>query len=280
MSQHSNKPVANIYNPQNLDKHTLLQTFVVRQSEFDKIFKEIKSGRLNQTSQNFIIQGQRGSGKTTLLAKLRYEIEDDNKLSHLVVVQFAEEQYNIFSLNRLWENTADRLEEIPGFETLSREMEDLDDDDDFYYLIKKRLKKNKKKLVLLIDNFGDILDKLSSKKEHQKLRDILPETDLQIIAGSTRILETSYKHDKPFFESFKTIFLGALSQNDVQTLLKNLSHQYHHEDAFKIIENQKARIETIRRLTGGVPRTIVLLFEIFMDDSAGVSYGRSPIPGC
>ena len=194
----TNKTIANINNPLNQDKKTLLDNFVVRHKEFNKIFRDLKNSKLNQTSQNFLIQGQRGSGKTTLLAKLRYEIEDSKNLSHLLVIQFTEEQYNIFSLNRLWETVADILEEINGFENIVEEMEEFDDEDDFYSLLKKYLNKNKKKLVLLIDNFGDILDKLK-EKEHKKLRDILHESDLQIIAGSTRTLETAYKHDKPFF---------------------------------------------------------------------------------
>src|SRR5690606_1975909 len=34
-----------------------------------------------------------------------------------------------------------------------------------------------------------------------------------------------------------------------------------------IIENNPERIEVIRQLTGGVPRTLVMLFDIFLDDS-------------
>ncbi len=265
----ANKTIANIYNPLNQDKKSLLDNFVVRQKEFNTVFRDLKTSKLNQTSQNFLIQGQRGSGKTTLLAKLRYEIEDSKKLSHLLVIQFTEEQYNIFSLNRLWETVADSLEEIKGFEKITEEMDEYKDDDDFYFLLTKYLKKNKKKLVLLIDNFGHILDKLK-EIEHKKLRDILHESDLQIIAASTKTLETAYKHDKPFFESFKTVYLDALTKTDVQILLENLSDQYDDHKAIEIIKNQKGRIETIRRLTGGIPRTIILLYEIILDDSANV----------
>ncbi len=269
MLQPNSRLIANIYNPLNQDKETLLKNFVVRQKEFDNIFQDLKNSKLNQISQNFLIQGQRGTGKTTLLAKIRYEIEDSKQLSHLLCIQFKEEQYNIFSLNRLWENVADILEETKGFEKIAREMEESDDQEDFYFLLRKYLKKNRKKLVLLIDNFGDILDKLR-EKDHKKLRDILHESDLQIIAGSTRTLEISYKHDKPFFESFKIIYLKPLTKQDVEILLKNLNKQYNDKKAFEIIKNQKPRIETIRRLTGGVPRTIILLYEIILDDSATV----------
>ena len=262
------KPLANIYNPLNLDKKTLLDNFVIRKNEFKSIFRDLKNSKLNETSQNFLIQGQRGSGKTTLLAKLRYEIEDSEKLSHLLAIQFTEEQYNIFSLNRLWESVADILEEVKGFEALSDQMDQYEDDD-YYSLIAKYLKKNKKKLVLLIDNFGDILDKLNDK-EHKKLRDILHETDLQIIATSTKTLETTYKHNKPFFESFKTIYLDAITKADVQILLERLGSQYENRKVVEVIKHQKGRIETIRRLTGGIPRTIILLYEIILDDSASV----------
>ena len=33
-----------------------------------------------------------------------------------------------------------------------------------------------------------------------------------------------------------------------------------------IIKNQKGKIETLRQLTGGVLRTLVMLFDIFMDE--------------
>ncbi len=264
-----NKTIANIYNPLNLDKKTLLDNFVIRHKEFDKIFRDIKTSKLNQTSQNFLIQGQRGSGKTTLLAKLRYEIEDSKKLSHMLVIQFKEDQYNIFSLNRLWETIADIMEDMDGFENIVEELEEFDDDEDFYSIIKKYLKKNRRKLILLIDNFGDLLDKLK-EKEHRKLRDVLHESDLQIIAGSTRTLETAYKHDKPFFESFKTIYLEPLTKNDVQILLEHLSKYYDNDNALDVIKKQTSRIETIRRLTGGVPRTLILLYEMILNESANV----------
>ncbi|MCP4575915.1 MAG: NACHT domain-containing protein [Deltaproteobacteria bacterium] len=264
-----NKIITNIYNPLNFDKESLLDHFVVRHKEFNRIYRDIKSSKLNQSSQNFLIQGQRGSGKTTLLAKLRFEMEADESLSHLLVIQFTEEQYNVFTLNRLWEAVADILEDMPGFKNIVDEMEHYDDEDDYFSLISRYLTKNQKKLVLLIDNFGDILDKLK-EIEHKKLRDILHESDLQIIAASTRTLEAAYKHDKPFFESFNTIYLEALTKTDVQTLLEHLARRHGNLHALAVIQHQKGRIEAIRRLTGGIPRTIILLYELITDDSADV----------
>jgi len=271
MSQHNK--IANIYNPQNQSYEELLTSFVLRKKEFMKIKKELKVSNLDSSIQHFLIEGQRGTGKTTLLLRLRYEIENDKELSHLVAVQFGEEQYGIYDLCRVWENAAEILEDIEGFENLSNELDEESENKNYttdcFSKVEKYLKKNNKRLVLLLDNFGDILDKLS-EIEQKRLRDILHESKyIQLITATSRSLEYTYKHDQPFFEFFKKIKLEGLDKEHTQILLEQLSTTIDN-DIQDIIENQPNRIEIIRRLTGGIPRTIVLLFEIFLDDSANV----------
>ena len=55
-------------------------------------------------------------------------------------------------------------------------------------------------------------------------------------------------------------------------LLSKLGETYGEERIQTIIREQPLRIESLRRLTGGVPRTVVLLFEIFVDDENGDSF--------
>jgi DNA polymerase III delta prime subunit len=271
MSQ-SNK-ISHIYNPANQSYEELLKNFVIRKKEFKKVLREFEDVDFNTSSQHFLIEGQRGTGKTSLLLRLRYEVENNPKYSKLLAVQFAEEQYNIFDLCRLWESTADRLEDVDGFENLSNEMEQMSEGDSYsiecFSILEKYLKKSKKRLVLFLDNFGDILDKLSDI-EQKRLRDIFHSSNyIQLVASSSRALEHTYKHDKPFFEFFKIIQLDGLNKVDTNLLLRQLAKTVD-KDIEHIIKTQANRIETIRRLTGGIPRTIVLLFEIFLDDSANV----------
>jgi len=267
--------ITHIYNPANQSYEELLENFVIRKKEFKKILREFDEIDFKTSAQHFLVEGQRGTGKTSLLLRVRYEIENNPKYSNLVAIQFAEEQYNIFDLCRLWESTAEKLEEIEGFESLSDEMESISDEDSYvvecFTLLDKRLKKKKKRLVLLLDNFGDILDKLSDT-EQQRLRDIFHSSNyIQLIASSSRALEHTYKHDKPFFEFFKIIKLDGLNKKDTNLLLRQLALSLGKKDEIEeIIKTQGSRIETIRRLTGGVPRTIVLLFEIFLDNSTDV----------
>jgi TPR repeat protein len=51
-----------------------------------------------------------------------------------------------------------------------------------------------------------------------------------------------------------------------------LGETYKSEEINTILDEQPERVESLRRLTGGVPRTIVLLFEIFLDDLDGNSF--------
>lgn len=274
MSQYNK--ITHIYNPANQSYEELLENFVIRKKEFKKILREFEDVDFKSSSQHFLVEGQRGTGKTSLLLRLRYEIDNNPEYSKLLAVQFAEEQYNIFDLCRLWESTAESLEEVEGFEGfegLSDELDLMSEEDGYaiecFTIVEKYLKKNEKRLVLLLDNFGDILDKLSDI-EQKRLRDIFHTSNyIQLIASSSRALEHTYKHDKPFYEFFKIIKLDGLNKEDTNLLLRQLAKSVD-KDIEHIIKTQASRIETIRRLTGGIPRTIVLLFEIFVDDSANV----------
>jgi hypothetical protein len=266
--------ISHIYNPQNQSDQELLENFVIRIKEFNKIMRSLKTGDLESLAQHFLIEGQRGSGKTTLLFRLRYEIEQNAELhDHLIPIQFGEEQYGIFDLCRIWESGAEYLEEIEGFESLSDALDGISQSPDYttecFKLFERYLIQNNKRALFLIDNFGDILDRLSSK-EQMKLRDIFHTSNhIQFITSSSRTLEYTYKHDQPFFEFFKVIKLEGLDKEQTITLLKQLAKTAG-RDISQILENQPGRIETIRRLTGGIPRTIILLFEMLMDNSADV----------
>ena len=264
--------ISYIYNPQNQSDEELLDNFVIRTRELNRIVKTLERGDLTTPPQHFLVEGQRGTGKTSLLLRLRYEIEHNDTLrDDLIAVQFAEEQYNIFDLCRLWESAGGKPSRSrQGSKRLGDELEAMGEDDDYaltcFHALEKRLNATDKRLVLLLDNFGDVLKRLS-ERETGRLRDIFhTSTRIQLIAASARTLEATYKHDQPFYEFFKIIRLEGLSRDETTALLTRLGTSAQ-RDLSKVNAN---RIEIIRRLTGGIPRTIVLLFEILIDNSADV----------
>ena len=269
-----------VYNPANQTKEELIANFVVRLKEFHAIFDVIKKDGIKKTPpQHFIIQGMRGSGKTTLLLRLFYAVADDKKLEKfLVPVIFDEEQYNIRTLFKFWEEIALYLEEEHEslFHGLSDELqkyiEKVDYEEICFNLLLKRLQEAKRKLVLFIDNFGDMLTKFR-RKERQRLREVLIQcSDIRIVGGSSVVLEFHYDYSEPFFEFFKVISLEGLNQKETEDLLLQLSETYKTETVKKIVKRNPGRIEALRRLTGGIPRTIILLFEIFLDHEKGDSF--------
>lgn len=256
-----------------MEEREFLSRFVVRTDIFNEIFEDIKSANHTVPQQHYIIIGQRGQGKTTLLRKVLLEVKNSPELSDRIVpVKFSEEQYQIRSLSRLWEEVADYLQSIyPDiFPDILDKMEGHFDDEDYelksFSLFENTVIQSEKKLLLLIDNIDELIDKLSIK-EQRRLREILlSSSSIRIIGGSTDMLEQHHKYDKPFYQFFKIIKLRGFNESEAHTFLRAIAKEDQKEQIETLIRTNPARIETLRRLTGGVPRTHVMLFDILMDD--------------
>ncbi|WP_294962822.1 winged helix-turn-helix domain-containing protein [Sulfurimonas sp.] len=261
------------YTPDEMSEDEFLERFAVREDIFNDIFEDLKSSDDSNTNQHYIIIGQRGQGKTTLLRKLQIEVKKDKELSKfLLPIKFAEEQYQIRSLCRLWEEVAEYLQTIyeDEFNTILDDMEKHFEDDDYdlkcFSYLESVVKSKGKKLLLLIDNLDELIGKLS-EKEQRRLREILISSSIfRIVGGSTKMLEHHHDYSKAFYEYFKIIKLKSLNAQESREFLLSIARDEQKEKIQNVIENSPARIETLRRITGGVPRTLVMLFDIFLDE--------------
>lgn len=256
-----------------MEEREFLLRFVVRTDIFNEIFEDIKSANNTVPQQHYIIIGQRGQGKTTLLRKVLLEVKNSPDLSERIVpVKFSEEQYQIRSLSRLWEEVADYLQRVyPDiFPDILDKMEGHFDDEDYelksFNLFEDTIIQSEKKLLLLIDNIDELIGKLSIK-EQRRLREILlSSSSIRIIGGSADMLEQHHKYDKPFYQFFKIIKLRGFNESEAHTFLRAIAKEDQKEQIETLIRTNPARIETLRRLTGGVPRILVMLFDILMED--------------
>ena len=169
--------VSTIYNPQEMREDLFRKSFVVRRALLEDLLREIRAAAPGERFQHTILQGQRGQGKTTMLRKLSLCVGDDPVLSPwLVPILFREEEYSVVALCRLWERTADYLADHPGFEALPEQfeagLESPHYEKDCFDILARALEEQDRHLLLLIDNFGEMLDKFS-KSDQQRFREIL-----------------------------------------------------------------------------------------------------------
>jgi len=263
------------YNPNEMSEDEFLQRFVVRHEIFEEVFEALQNADYSVPNQHHILVGQRGQGKTTILRKLNIGIKKDKKLSKfLIPVQFPEEQHNMRGLCSLWERVAEHLEDNHDdiFEDALENVEIHDEDENYdikcFSYLERQLTRQKKKLVLLIDNINILLESLNTQEQHQLREILLTSSQFIIVGGSTRMFEQQYDYSKPFYEFFNIIPMDGLTFNESVELLKVLGDSEQKKKIENFITNNPARIETLRRITGGVPRTIVMLFDIFIEDNS------------
>ncbi|MCB9331559.1 MAG: hypothetical protein H6574_10780 [Lewinellaceae bacterium] len=114
--------------------------------------------------------------------------------------------------------------------------------------------------------------KLNNEEAHRLRKILQTSPNLRIIAASSVVLEAFYRYDHPFYEFFKTVELRGLNKEETRELLLSLSKHYQKEAVANIVKQHPGRVEALRRITGGVIRTVVLLFEIFADDDDGSAF--------
>ncbi|MGH4052747.1 MAG: hypothetical protein ACREVX_15695 [Clostridium sp.] len=268
---------SSFYNPNDLTKQELVDRFVLRKKEFQKIFNDIKNSDMKYPEQHYMIDAKRGYGKTTLLKRLYFEIKGDKQLkANLIPVILPHEKYNIRRLFTLWEITAQHLElENDEFIGLYAEIDKYLMQEDYeeisFKIIERKLKQNNKKLILLIDNIESILKKFKVS-EQQKFREILlTSAEIRIIGASAEIAEFTFDYNKPFYDFFKIIKLEGLNSDENKLFFHKLNEIYNKKDTNEILISNGGKIEAFRRLTGGVPRIMALIFEIFTDYN-GLAY--------
>ena len=268
-----------LYNTQNIDSEVLKAGFSIRKKEYQRIWKDIQAGPMQYPEIHYLIQGVRGAGKTTLLSRLYYEIKEDKELNKwLIPILLNEEEYGILSLFTFWLRIAEKLAEQDSdlYTELFEQVSNLDDSAEVAWdLIQNSLDKNKQKIIVFVDNLGELF-KDFDEIEHAQLREVLSlHPQIRLIGGSSQLLEAHFDGEAPFYQFFKLVNLKPINETEMHELLRSLAKQTSEEAVItieEIITEHPERIEAVRRLTDGVPRTIVLLFQIIMEGAKESSY--------
>ena len=284
MSLASERPLTlTVYNPDLLNKEDLIRGFIARKTLLERLVGDVRrETRADTAPQPYLILGQRGLGKTTLLRRLVYAVEDDAELGATwVPLVFPEEQYNIATLSDFWLNCVDALGDAiersgdpAAYRALDARVEGMSRAEperrrQALELLVAEADRLGKRLMLLIDNIDIVFDRLGDKDDWEFRRILSSEPRLLLIGASSRALEAVYDYGRPFYEFFQIHELKGLHEAETFELLQALAEQTGQSAVAELLNRHPARVRTLRLLTGGNPRTLVVLFRILAQSSDG-----------
>lgn len=212
-------------NTGNKSRKVLIDTFVVREPEFNLVMSELKKDNRRSRSKNVLIVGLRGAGKTTLLHRARYAVEDDKILAEKFVrVMFSEEQYHITDLTTLWESVAQMLQENHSWDGVSDEVQACInekglDEGRLYAILDKAAVDRGISLILFFENINVFLGKLTQKEKELFRHRITQQHIVRVIATSTSYTDSRVDLSSSFFDFFRVIELKSLSKVECEKLL-------------------------------------------------------------
>lgn len=221
-------------------------------------------------------------GKTTLGLRLLQEIRERPDLASIwQPVPFPEESYGITDLanfwiaalrhlscatgDKRWDAKADVLEQ--GETNSQRQAE---------YALAELLdccQDIGKRLILFVENLDLVLDQLRDEREVHALRAaLMAHPEIMVVGSANAVFDAISNHGQPFYEFFRLIRLQGLSQEECSQLLEALAAQDGTTDLAGETDQERGRLETIRHLTGGNPRLLVLACRMLIESPLGSAF--------
>lgn len=262
------------YQSANSDTKSIKDKFLIRTHEFEIISSAILQSPTDGSIQHFLLLGRRGSGKSTLLKRLQIEVECNEALKDkYVAINLAEEQANIYKLHDLLDEVVTELEH-KGIDGAAPAWDE-ENPDEFTKKMLAHLHtlvvSSGKKIILLLDNIDRIFENIGH--DAHLLREYLSNySDIRIIGASTRMTEHFWKYDQPFYDFFRQLQLKPLTTEEVKTLLVDWAEKFKLPKLKHFVENEPGKLETIRILTDGLPRTLQFFVNILLTKEYGTSY--------
>ncbi|MDZ4796203.1 MAG: AAA family ATPase, partial [Bacteroidota bacterium] len=258
-----------LYHADKLDEQKFIDNFTIRLKEYKQIIDNLLQQK-KKPLQHFLITGKRGMGKSTLLRRIFIEAGKAPLNEKMLAVRLGTEQYRLSRLFKLWEQVIEYLgKNEPKLLEQKKAIEDNRQyDERLIHIVNDHLTETGKTLLLLIDNFDQFIDKLSDKDQHS-LREALMMYPIQIIGNTIFYNEQFVDYGKPFFDFFKPIHLANLDKEEAEKFIKLRAESEGIENFEEIFQKQKGKINTLRILSGGVPRTLLILLSIIYKKNTG-----------
>lgn len=273
-------PYVTQYQSANLSDEQIIDNFIVRTMEFERVMAGIRTTDKDSSFQHYVFVGRRGSGKSTLLRRIQAEVGTDQDLKdRFIVTNLSEEQAGIYKLYDLWDYVMRDLR-AKGFSLPEIDWQEYQEDlkeytKVLYAAIHEFLQKQDKRLILLVDNIDRIFKNIG--KHANLLREqLMNYNDVRIIGASTIMSEEFWRYDMPFYQFFSIKRLEPLTMEEIKMLLEHWAKVKRNPEIAKLVERHPGKIQALRMLTDGTPRTMQLFVDMLIHRSSeqGFDYLR------
>ena len=262
-----------LYNPALWSRNEVRTYYVARHNLLARFLDDFRREKAGTRPQHRLILGQRGMGKSTLLRRLAIGVEDDPELAaQWLPLIFPEEQYNVATLADFWLNCLDALGDsleargdVVEVKALDAEVERLDHKDGECALqaLLRMARKLDRRLLLLVDNIDLVLGRIKDKD--WVLREALQQhPELLLVGASSRALESTYDYGAAFYDFFRIDELRGLTEDEMRDTIVSLARERGADDVVDRVRSNPGRLRVLHTLTGGNPRTAVLLYGVLL----------------
>ena len=271
-----------LYNPAQLTPDELKASFIARKETLAEMLRLIREQERGRPCQHLMLIGPRGMGKTTLGLRFLHAVGESSDLAeNWQPVPFYEESYNVGDLADFW---------LAALRHLSRATEDprwedradalTEDERDTERLAAYALaalmdfcQASGKRLILFVENLDAIFEQLRDEREVHALRATLIECPNILLVGSANaVFEAIRGHGEPFYEFFRLFILEGLEQEETLQILEVLAGGEDKPEIAETLRRERGRLETLRRLTGGNPRLLVLACRMLIESPLGSAF--------
>jgi AAA ATPase domain len=263
-----------LYNQARQRDEDFIESFVARHELLELLLNVLRKTARGGESEHQLIVGQRGMGKSSLLRRVALGVKDDEELrTHLMALQFREEQYNVNTLDVFWRNCGEALAqwcEDNDRHEMARRLDVAIENPTWREsataanAFVDACMEVGKRPVLLVDNLDFIVEALRPD-EQWALRRILQSQRGPILVGAaTHFLRQSGDRDAAFYEFFHPHVLEPLTETELTHCMCALADRRGEagEPVRQILDREPERLHALYDLTGGNPRVLALIYQL------------------
>ena len=270
------------YNPSHLTGEELKASFLARHENLEEMLRSLRTYVDCHPGEHMLLVGARGMGKTTLGLRFLQSVAEDPVLAmKWQPVPFYEENYDIASLADFWLASLRHLSRATADDRWRQKSDELtqhepDQSRRESYALASLLdycNASGRRLVLFVENLDLVFQQIGDERETHALRGVLIEhSELLLVGSANALFDAVRSQSAPFYEFFRIITLNGLEREQCGKLFESIVEREEALDSGRFLAQEQGRLETIRELTGGNPRLLVLTARMLIESPLGSAF--------